>query len=791
MAEEHAVAGRPSRTIADLVAGDHLCCLYETEGELRAVLTPFLRHGLDRGEKVVSIADGHAAETILGYLRDDGVDTASCEARGQLVSLSVDEMYLRGGTFEPADMIARLRAETAHAVADGYPALRVTGEMSWALRGMPGSERLAEYEAQVNECLSGIRSLALCQYDRRRFAPAVLLDILRTHPHVVIGSEICDNPYYLPPADLVSHDRSASDLRRWMRNLTDRQRAQCNLRESDARYRRILAGLTDYQYTVRVEHGRAVETTQSPACVTVTGYTAEEFAADPYLWIHMVVPEDRGLVTERVQQTLAGKTIPPLEHRIVRKDGDVRWVCDTIILFKDDSGTLRSYDGVIKDITEHRRAEGIQREFEVRNQHLQKAESLGRMAGAVAHHFNNLLGAVLGNLELALDDLPRDAGPAEHVTEAILAARRAAEVSGLMLTYLGQSFGTRERLDLAATCRRLLPGLRSGIPPAIGLSTDAPTPGPAILANAHQLRQMLTNLLTNAVEAMGDRSGTIDVAIGMASSGELAEAHRFPVDWVPATQEYARLTVSDTGCGIEAADIERLFDPFYSTKFTGRGLGLPVVLGIARAHGGAVTVESELGRGSCFRVFFPVCTDKEPGLVDAAARVAALAGARPSVMPVPVAAPCASSDAMATPKSVSAGPRASGMAVVGTVLLIENEPMVRKLAATMLRRLGFVVVEARDGVEGVSVFRQHMDNIRVVLCDLTMPRMNGWETVAALRAISPAIPVVLASGYDEARVMDGDHPAWPGAFLNKPYRLHALRDAIEHAVQAGAAGPPK
>ena len=131
------------------------------------------------------------------------------------------------------------------------------------------------------------------------------------------------------------------------------------LRESEDRYRRITEGLTDYQYSVRVENGRAVETTQSPACVTVTGYTPEEFAADPYLWFRMVVPEDRELVRERVQQILAGKEVAPIEHRILRKDGEVRWVCDTTILFKDASGKLLSYDGVIKDITERKRAEEV------------------------------------------------------------------------------------------------------------------------------------------------------------------------------------------------------------------------------------------------------------------------------------------------------------------------------------------------------------------------------------------------------------------------------------------------
>ena len=140
-------------------------------------------------------------------------------------------------------------------------------------------------------------------------------------------------------------------------DITDRKLAEELLLQSEARYRRITEGLTDYQYTVRIENGRAVETRHSPACAAVTGYTVEEFAADPYLWIRMVAPEDRELIQKRVEQILEGNDIPPIEHRILRKDGELRWVCDNIILNRDNSGTLLSYDGVVKDITEHKLAE--------------------------------------------------------------------------------------------------------------------------------------------------------------------------------------------------------------------------------------------------------------------------------------------------------------------------------------------------------------------------------------------------------------------------------------------------
>jgi PAS domain S-box-containing protein len=219
------------RTIADLRPGDHLCCIYDSEEEHRAVLTPFLRHGLERGEKVLYIVDARTARTILDYLRDDGLDAEPCLARGQLVILTRDDAYTRDGVFDPDGMIALLRTETERSLTEGYSALRVTGEMTWALRGLPGSERLMEYENRLNEFFPGSQCLAFCQYDRRRFDPAVLLDVLATHPIAVIGTEVYDNFYYVPPAEQLKGDPAAAMLRNWVKHLAERRQAEAALRE--------------------------------------------------------------------------------------------------------------------------------------------------------------------------------------------------------------------------------------------------------------------------------------------------------------------------------------------------------------------------------------------------------------------------------------------------------------------------------------------------------------------------------------------------------------------------------
>ena len=207
------------RTISDLKPGDHICCLYQTEKEHRALLTPFLRQGLERSQKVLYIVDTHTAETVLGYLKDDGLKVEPYLSSGQLGILTANDAYIRDGAFNPDQMIDLLGAETERALVEGYTALRVTGEMSWALRGLPGSERLIEYESKLNKFFPNTKCLAICQYDRRRFDPKILLDVLTTHPTVAVGTEIYDNFYHIPPADLLGHDLQEATLRHCLKNL--------------------------------------------------------------------------------------------------------------------------------------------------------------------------------------------------------------------------------------------------------------------------------------------------------------------------------------------------------------------------------------------------------------------------------------------------------------------------------------------------------------------------------------------------------------------------------------------
>lgn len=266
---------------------------------------------------------------------------------------------------------------------------------------------------------------------------------------------------------------------------------------------------------------------------------------------------------------------------------------------------------ICRDISERKAAEAEKLALEARNRQLQKTESLGRMAGAIAHLFNNQLYVVTGNLEMAMEDLRKGIYSDEFLVAALHAARRAADMCRLMQVYLGRPSMGHLPIDLSEVCRQSLAQLQDTLPRNVLLETDFPTSGPFIRADGRQIRQALTHLVTNAWEAFSDGPGRIRLAVKTVSAEDIPVSGRFPVDWQPSETAYACIEVSDTGCGISEKDIEKLFDPFFSTKFIGRGLGLPVVMGIVKAHGGAIIVQTEIDKGSTLMLFFPMDAPKD------------------------------------------------------------------------------------------------------------------------------------------------------------------------------------
>ena len=519
--------------------------------------------------------------------------------------------------------------------------------------------------------------------------------------------------------------------------LVNNQRViQCNIRDITARKRaeeahaRLALAVAQIAETVMITDPAGALVFINPVFEKVSGYApAEALGQNPRMLKSGKHAAE--FYQQMWAQLAAGK---PWQGHLInrRKDGSFYEEEAIITPVLGATGKIVNYVAVKRDVTAAMELEAQRRQYE-------KMEALGRMAGAIAHHFNNKLQAVIGNLELLRQESPQDEHATRSLGDAMHAAGEAAKISGLMLTYLGQAPHESKPLDLAELCRRSLPLLRATIP--MVLETDLPTPGPLVNANANQVQQLLINLLTNAWEASRTNQGSVTVSVKVVEAKEISGVHRFPSDWHPHAQSYACLAVRDAGSGIAAPDIDKLFDPFFSTKFTGRGLGLAVVFGTIRSHAGVITVDSALGQGSVFRAFFPILAPTAP---------------HPTVVAEP----------------------APPLTVAGTVLVVEDDAALLKLTAHYLHVLGFTVLAAPDGVVALDLFRQHQADIRCVLSDVVMPHMDGWQTLEALRQLAPGLPVILASGYDEATVMGGEHAEKPQAFLSKPYTREELRAAL-------------
>lgn len=339
--------------ITELKPGDHLCCIYRNDKEHRAVITPFIVAGLQRNEKVFYITDERTAKKIINYFADQALNINSYIEKGQFLILTAHDAYLKDDVFDPAKMIELLKKETRDALKSGYSALRVTGEMTWALRGHPGSERLIEYETKLNEFFPKYKSLAVCQYDMRRFKADILLDVLRTHPLAIIGTEVYSNFYYIPPHELLSPQLNEAKLKHWLENLRNYNQYEALSKEADRMFDTLLQNLPGFVYRCKNDRDWTMEEI-SDGVKPILGYTPEEIKSNSYA--EMIHPDDRENVWNNIQQALDRRLPFRINYRMRTKAGDYRWMLEQGcgIFHKDDA--LRYLEGFVTDIDEEVKA---------------------------------------------------------------------------------------------------------------------------------------------------------------------------------------------------------------------------------------------------------------------------------------------------------------------------------------------------------------------------------------------------------------------------------------------------
>ncbi len=420
----------------------------------------------------------------------------------------------------------------------------------------------------------------------------------------------------------------------------------------------------------------------------------------------------------------------------LRKDGS-QFPVEVNVRFINFDG-LSALMGVARNITDRKRAEEERLHLEHQFLHAQKLESLGVLAGGIAHDFNNILTAIIGNAELALMRLNPESPVLENLQRIEKAAARAAELAGQMLAYSGKGKFVVEAIDLNRLVEEMGHMLEVSISKKAILRYNLPRLLPAVNVDATQIRQIVLNLVINASEAIGDRSGVIAITTGCLECDEAYLKDAWLTDPVPEGL-YVSLDVADTGCGMDKETLAKIFDPFFTTKFTGRGLGMAAVLGIIRGHKGAIKVYSEPGKGSTFQILLP-------------------AGERPAEL-----------------FNEETGGDSRQMS--GTVLLVDDEETVRAIGSEMLRELGFQVVTASDGREAVEIFKSRPE-ISFVILDLTMPHMDGEQCLRELRKLDTAARVIISSGFSEHEVTHKFAGKGLAGFIQKPYKLSELKEAI-------------
>ena len=524
-------------------------------------------------------------------------------------------------------------------------------------------------------------------------------------------------------------------VRGMAQDITDRLRAEKALRDSETRYRSIFDSSADGIVIIDPDTAAPIDFNQQ-ACAQL-GYTREEFVRLKISDIDAL--EDHEEVKAHIQKVIdTGYDEFETHHRTKR--GELRNVHVKAQYIK--VGGKSVYNCIWRDVTERKREEEEKRNLERQLLQAQKRESLGVLAGGIAHDFNNLLTVVLGHAEMALGAIPPMSPARNSLTEISTAARRAADLSLQMLAYAGKVTFAVARVGLRELVEEMAHLLQSAISKKAILNLNLERGLPPIEADPIQIRQIVMNLIINASEAIGDRDGVITVSVGTTRCDEEYLRNTELHDGL-APGPYVHLEVTDTGHGMDGETRSRIFEPFFSTKFTGRGLGLAAVLGIVRTHNGTLKVDSDPGKGTTFKVLFPALED------------AVEAGARPN-KPSPPA------DWRGT----------------GTILLVDDEESLLALGSRMLEVLGFTVLTAADGLQAVELYRDRGKEIDLVLMDLTMPHLDGSEAFGELRRLNPDVRVVLASGYDREDVASRFAEKGLAGIIQKPYTLAGMRKAL-------------
>jgi len=510
----------------------------------------------------------------------------------------------------------------------------------------------------------------------------------------------------------------------------EHQLAQATLRTTEELLRKVATAIEQTAESIMVTNTDGKVEYINPALTRITGYAEDDILGREFTLLR----SDRHPRSfyDSIWQTVNSGN--PWKGRLVRKrkDGSVYDIEETISPVKDRSGVVVNYVFVGRDVTEQIRLEEQLR-------HALKMEAVGTLAGGIAHDFNNMLSVIILNAELARDDV--HGRPRINIEEIISASQRAADLVKQILTFSRKSDHEKNALNLTPLVKETYKLLRSTLPVTIEMRLEMKAASDTIMGDPSEVQQVLMNLATNAYHAMLEKGGRLLISL----SDRTFETRQTLPHASMEPGRYVVLSVTDTGCGISEEVKTRIFEPFFTTKKPGQGtgLGLAVVYGIVQSHGAAVTVDSAVGRGSTFTVFFPALED-----------------------------------------IAEAGSQKRGIMPMGSerLLVVDDEPSVVKATAETLQRLGYKVTTATSGAEAWKLFRFAPEGFDLIITDAVMPEMTGMTLAQRILEVRPDVPIILFTGFSENLSSEDVKAAGIREFLLKPFPKHQLAETVRRVL---------
>jgi PAS domain S-box-containing protein len=510
------------------------------------------------------------------------------------------------------------------------------------------------------------------------------------------------------------------------RDITERRRAEQALRKSEEKYKNLVENIKEVIYTI---DDSGIVTYISPAIKTILDYDSSEIIGRSFT--EFIYSEDLLRQKERFERVLSGP-IGPDEYRLLSKSGEIRWVQTSSMPILEKNQTV-GLQGVLSDITESKRLQS-------QLQQARKMESFGTLAGGIAHDFNNFLGIIIGNTELAMDDVPKWNPAYLNLEEILESSLRARDVVRQLLSFARRTQLEKKPVNIGKIMQESLKLLRSSIPTSIEIRQIIPKDIDTILANSTQLNQILINLSTNAHHAMPN-GGILEVSLENVELDKNSAAQH--PDLNPG--RYVNLKVSDTGHGISSMEIDRIFDPYFTTKQVGKGtgMGLSVVHGIIRGHEGAISVKSKYGQGTTFSILFPVI-EKQTAI---------------ETEPI---------------KELPTGNE--------KILLVDDEKSILFTGRNLLERLGYQVETRQNPIEALDLFRVDPNQFDLMITDMTMPNMTGDKLVQEILKIRPDMPIILNTGFNEKIDEEKAKQIGIRQYIEKPFNRRILANVVREVL---------